>query len=252
MQTCIIDWESTTTRPLWASAHLPAFLQSSPFTGKLFREAVARLAALPADSKTATLAREWLHHERTGMRLRMAHRVVEWDGWEEGLVESILGPEEFQEEWFHDPEADGVCEDTEDEHVDCDGNGEMDVRAGGGVGIGQSLSRRRDSEPEAGAKAKGPPKAKAKGGATTGKPTGKLFAKNLEREKEQMLDITGDICGGRGGELGRRLEAWLTVSENASPEDDGRGEGWLNHDNDAHDIENGGYEAEAEAEAEAD
>jgi hypothetical protein len=249
MQTCIIDWESTTTRPLWASAHLPAFLQSSPFTGKLFREAVARLAALPADSKTATLAREWLHHERTGMRLRMAHRVVEWDGWEEGLVESILGPEEFQEEWFHDPEADGVCEDTEDEHVDCDGNGEMDVRAGGGVGIGQSLSRRRDSEPEAGAKAKGPPKAKAKGGATTGKPTGKLFAKNLEREKEQMLDITGDICGGRGGELGRRLEAWLTVSENASPEDDGRGEGWLNHDNDAHDIENGGYEAEAEAEA---
>ncbi|KAK1235099.1 hypothetical protein PQX77_001682, partial [Marasmius sp. AFHP31] len=36
--TCIIDWESTTTRPLWQVAHLPAFLQSSPFTAKLFRE----------------------------------------------------------------------------------------------------------------------------------------------------------------------------------------------------------------------
>ncbi|KAJ7848666.1 hypothetical protein B0H14DRAFT_3453072 [Mycena olivaceomarginata] len=142
--TCVIDWESTTTRPLWAAAHLPAFLQSSPFTAKLFREAVLRLAdptavagktgthrpalapdANDADAKTvARLAREWLHHERTGMRLRMAHRVVEWDGWEEGL-------------------------------------------------------------------------AKAKGGTTTGKPAGgKLFAKNLEREKEQMLDTTGDICGG--------------------------------------------------------
>ena len=33
-----------------------------------------------------------------------------------------------------------------------------------------------------------------------------------EQEKEQMLNTTGDICGGRGGELGRRLEAWLTVS----------------------------------------
>ena len=33
-----------------------------------------------------------------------------------------------------------------------------------------------------------------------------------EQEKEQMLNTTGDICGGRGGELGRRLEAWLTVT----------------------------------------
>jgi hypothetical protein len=35
-----------------------------------------------------------------------------------------------------------------------------------------------------------------------------------EQEKEQMLNTTGDICGGRGGELGRRLEAWLSVSGN--------------------------------------
>ncbi|KAG2741158.1 hypothetical protein P692DRAFT_201871846 [Suillus brevipes Sb2] len=36
-----------------------------------------------------------------------------------------------------------------------------------------------------------------------------------EREKEQMSNTTtGDICGGQGGELGRRLEAWLSVNGN--------------------------------------
>ncbi|KAG6838112.1 hypothetical protein H0H93_007364, partial [Arthromyces matolae] len=30
----------------------------------------------------------------------MAHRVIEWDGWEEGLVDSILGPEEKEDDWF--------------------------------------------------------------------------------------------------------------------------------------------------------
>ena len=41
----------------------------------------------------------------------MAHRSAEWDGWEEGLVESILGPEE--EEWIKGPEDEGVsAEDT--------------------------------------------------------------------------------------------------------------------------------------------
>ena len=28
-----------------------------------------------------------------------------------------------------------------------------------------------------------------------------------------MLDVRGDVCGGRGGELGRRLEAWLVEVE---------------------------------------
>ncbi|KAF7349426.1 hypothetical protein MSAN_01732500 [Mycena sanguinolenta] len=295
--TCIIDWESTTTRPLWAAAHMPAFLQSSPFTAKLFREAVARLAdptadktitgrrlsdgrpngkelskpksnpnskpivpaPAPADAHVVRLAREWLHHECTGMRLRMAHRVIEWDGWEEGLVESILGPEEDEEEWFHhsDPEdedgdsdhdAGEVCVDVEAADAPDDrANAAADGDSNGAGVLGKSLSRRRDSEPEE-SPAKGGkaavPKPKAKGGAVTGKPAGgKLFAKNLEREKEQMLDITGDICGGRGGELGRRLEAWLTHSENNSVEDDDGLD-----DDQTHDLENrNGYDAEAEA-----
>ncbi|EEB88698.1 hypothetical protein MPER_13317, partial [Moniliophthora perniciosa FA553] len=40
------------------------------------------------------------------MRMRMAHRFVEWDGWEEGLAESMLGSEEFEEDWVKE----GVCE----------------------------------------------------------------------------------------------------------------------------------------------
>ncbi|KAJ7152675.1 hypothetical protein C8R43DRAFT_1087855 [Mycena crocata] len=258
--TCIIDWESTTTRPLWASAHLPAFLQSSPFTAKLFREAVARLSTAspghppsPASRTHDTadlgmLAREWLHHERTGMRLRMAHRVVEWDGWEEGLVDSILGPEKFQEEWFHDHEQDPAHYEDDDD-VDVDGGGDENGNGEVDAGIGRSLSRRRDGEAEAIVKpsvnGKGKGGAKVKGGATTGKPTGKLFAKDLEREKEQMLDTTGDICGGRGGELGRRLEAWLTVSENASPEDEVNAD-WPIHGKRGRYLEDEGYEAEAE------
>ena len=108
-QTCIIDWESTTTRPLWQCAHVPAFLQSSPFTAKLFRATVERFAherpGRTVDVRgrpvaLAAIAASWLHHETTGARLRMAHRCVEWDGWEEGLVESILGPEEQEDDWF--------------------------------------------------------------------------------------------------------------------------------------------------------
>ena len=36
-----------------------------------------------------------------------------------------------------------------------------------------------------------------------------------EKEREKLLTATGDFCGGRGGELGRRLEAWLCVNGDA-------------------------------------
>ncbi|KAG6909010.1 hypothetical protein DXG01_002396 [Tephrocybe rancida] len=181
--TCIIDWESTTTRPLWQCAHAPAFVQSSPFIERLFREAIVRIGKPAQESAPssprpnkfvdlAALAREWLFHESAGQRLRLAHRVVEWDGWEEGLVDSILGPEEHEDDWFKDL-------------------GATDMRAGvtsppmsAGVLV-SSLTRRK-------------------------LPAKLPFAK--EQEKEQMLNTTGDFCGGRGGELGRRLEAWLTIN----------------------------------------
>ena len=37
----------------------------------------------------------------------------------------------------------------------------------------------------------------------------------VEKEREKLLNATGDFCGGRGGELGRRLEAWLYVNGDA-------------------------------------
>ncbi|KAH7912620.1 hypothetical protein BJ138DRAFT_1060680 [Hygrophoropsis aurantiaca] len=199
--TCVLDWESTTTRPLWASAHLPAFLQSSPFTARMFREAVAKLAETrpslaPAQpgkktktQDTAVIAKEWLHYEAAGARLRMAHRCAEWDGWEEGLVDSILGPEETEDEWFK--EADSAVEDSEipsvpvDESILAIDSEQSSSESASGVLLVASLKRRKHA--------------------------GRITLKK-EKEKEQMLDTTGDICGGRGGELGRRLEEWLSVT----------------------------------------
>ncbi|KAH7924932.1 hypothetical protein BV22DRAFT_1012251 [Leucogyrophana mollusca] len=199
--TCVIDWESTTTRPLWACAHLPAFLQSSPFTARIFRDVVAKLAEprsfCPSlqpgknskDVDIAAVAREWLHYEAAGARLRLAHRCVEWDGWEEGLVDSILGPEETEDEWFKD--ADSTVEDSEVPSVPvCESAAESEQsssESADGVILVASLKRRKQA--------------------------GRIPLKK-EREKEQMLDTTGDICGGRGGELGRRLEEWLSVNGN--------------------------------------
>jgi hypothetical protein len=106
----------------------------------------------------------------------MAHRFVEWDGWEEGLVDSILGPEEHEEDWFHDaPSASPPLSAEPTKHVDSEGTSCALLVA--------SLTRRKA-------------------------PLKLPFIK--EKEKQQVLNTTGDICGGRGGELGRRLEAWLS------------------------------------------
>jgi hypothetical protein len=141
---------------------------------------VPNYTTIARDYDLAVLATEWLYYEKSGSRLRMAHRCVEWDGWEEGLVESILGPEEITDEWFREIDArDGIdATPPLDSADDSQTSRSEDI-------LVASLKRR--------------------------KPAVKLpFAK--EQEKEQMLNTTGDICGGRGGELGRRLEAWLSVN----------------------------------------
>lgn len=194
-QTCIIDWESTTTRPLWACAHLPAFVQTSPFTFKLFREVVASIA-LSKSSKNdslATTAKEWLHYEAIGARLRLAHRCAEWDGWEEGLVDSILGPVEHEEEWFKDVES------------TVEGSEVPSAPSYDGKVCFESDASCGTSEPSSGALRVAALKSR--------KQAGQLPLKKA-KEKEQTLTTTGDICGGRGGELGRRLEAWLSVTGN--------------------------------------
>lgn len=199
-QTCIIDWESTTTRPLWACAHVPAFLQSSPFTVRVFRQAVSKLIENPPNLKHnkdidfAALAKEWSYHEQQGIRLRLAHRFVEWDGWEEGLIDSILGTEEMKDEvWFRDW----------DKHPSSDDTGDASPPLGTAGPRGPGLTSAANEI--------------LSYTAPMARRTGLSFVNPLpfikEKDLEKMLDTTGDICGGRGGELGRRLEAWLTVSE---------------------------------------
>ncbi|KZT28156.1 hypothetical protein NEOLEDRAFT_1109667, partial [Neolentinus lepideus HHB14362 ss-1] len=212
--TCIIDWESTTTRPLWASAHVPAFLQSSPFTSRLFRATVESLATdtrkltLPLvtskgvvhrETDFATLTTEWLHHEASGARARMAHRCVEWDGWEEGLVGSILGPEDEEDEWFKDWEE---CEEEKAARAGVAWERLTSFSSGSGSGSSDETK----VEDKAAAVDKLGENFKRLSG-----PARPLAAKVVAEEKgrEKLLVATGDICGGRGGELGRRLEAWL-------------------------------------------
>ncbi|OJT01718.1 hypothetical protein TRAPUB_7774 [Trametes pubescens] len=218
--TCIIDWESTTTRPLWACAHVPAFLQSSPFTAKLFRATVERIARTPRtvtvlgkSVDVAAVATEWLHYESSGTRLRLAHRCIEWDGWEEGLVESILGPEDQEEDWFKTwDEADaGSAPHSPADDGDLHGDADTDDHPApppppdSPLVSGSPTLTTSTSEGEDGLKAR-----KTSGGAAM------LAAPKIvvaaEKAREKLLNATGDFCGGRGGELGRRLEAWLYVN----------------------------------------
>ncbi|EMD31876.1 hypothetical protein CERSUDRAFT_119156 [Gelatoporia subvermispora B] len=197
---CIIDWESTTTRPLWACAHVPSFLQSSPFTAKLLRATIERLTK---ESQTiivkgqmhdlATIASDWLHHEAAGARLRMAHRCIEWDGWEEGLVDSILGPEDQEEDWFKSWEELA-----------------QDRSSPGSPGGGAPYSPLTYDFTEEGSDSDSQKDAPAKPKRAQVQMAAKVVA--VEKAKEKLLNATGDVCGGRGGELGRRLEAWLHVS----------------------------------------
>lgn len=267
----MIDWESTTTRPLWACAHVPAFVQSSPFTARLFREIVARMATshTPAPppctaAPDGNLASLWLHYESAGARLRHAHRCVEWDGWEEGLVSSILGPEEAEEEWFKEGCTCVERSLTEDEHEDGEGmdteakgcvcgtekqkeNGERTRGKGATVRhpltVSPTLVRSSATVPDRSSTSPTPLLSTASP-ITRAKPRGALHQVQVphhgtsaalrvqrrqagmimlrrEREQEQMLVSGGDICGGRGGELGRRLEAWLSSGGVERERDDG-------------------------------
>lgn len=166
-----------------------------------------------------SLCAEWLYHEAAGARLRMAHRCAEWDGWEEGLVDSILGPEEFEGEWFragkgeYDHEALKAMIASPGHHEDAELsaslgsttmklNGSTASKKGKGVAAGGGVAA-------LGAIAT-PPGKKVAGVGLVAMPKLPFVAE--ETQKEKMMSVTGDICGGRGGELGRRLEAWLTVT----------------------------------------
>jgi hypothetical protein len=213
LQSCIIDWESTTIRPLWQCAHLPAFLQSSPFTARLFRNAITELAhptsatTGPAKSSlargspgdVAALATEWLHWEAAGAYMRQAHRCIEWDGWEEGLVESIIGPEDQEEEWLRQAKL--------ETHAALHGapSAPGSAPASGFTSAKIPARLRRDS----GYDDDIPEDILKSNIARRRRKRAPLHATAAEKEREKGLSGGGDEA-----ELGRRLEAVLTLHGN--------------------------------------
>ncbi|KZT53717.1 hypothetical protein CALCODRAFT_38559 [Calocera cornea HHB12733] len=105
--TCIIDFESTTLRPLSQCSHLPALLLPPPQGLPSFQPPNSTTTVIGApqtpspwatpllqDAYRAAAGRvdaAWVRREREGKRKRIAHRCVEWDGWEPGMVDHVLG-----------------------------------------------------------------------------------------------------------------------------------------------------------------
>jgi len=151
----------------------------------------------------------------------MVHRCAEWDGWEEGLVDSLLGTEEDEEAGFRGCEDDGDLKEAEDEGDDTFQEPVIEVRTDSKrLASISPLDRSAKLPPNPPAVVRLPvppiPKrhmsfAAVRSGVSL-PPVSQPLLDSNERAKEKMLDVTGDICGGRGGELGRRLEAWLCAS----------------------------------------
>lgn len=158
----------------------------------------------------ASIAKEWLHHEATGARLRMAHRCIEWDGWEEGLVDSMLGPEDQDEDWFRswDDAKDSAAPESVQTPPSPLTSTSPTLTESVSEGDAEEGKQRVDRSGSGGSltKVNNPLTARTGGVA---RPV-KVVAS--EKEKEKLLNSTGDFCGGRGGELGRRLEAWLHIT----------------------------------------
>jgi hypothetical protein len=155
----------------------------------------------------SAVAADWLHYEASGTRLRMAHRCIEWDGWEEGLVESILGPEEQEEDWFKSWNGDDAGSAAGEFQTP------LSPRTSSSPTLTESASDgEEDLKKERTGSGSGGLGSKAKIRAGVVLPA-KVVA--VENAKEKLLNSTGDYCGGRGGELGRRLDAWLHMDGDA-------------------------------------
>ena len=203
------------------------------------------MASLPAH--LYPYAHQWLSLEAAGAPLRAAHRAVEWDGWEEGLVDTILGaldvPDEgadVQNEPMHAVDifpgmsalahVDGEeepwrKEDWEEPFVSRMRAMFVDVppesTAGAEFSLPATSAHIQGGKPLGNGATNGMAGAavggirRASGGARDFEATGAGHEADLVRER--TLDRFGDICGGRGGELGRRLEAWLIENSSDGP-----------------------------------
>lgn len=154
----------------------------------------------------------------------MAHRCIEWDGWEEGLVEDILGPMDEEDDWFREweePDMESPTVANPDMYgldfiaskITLDDDHDSDAREGVTNG---GNDNQRNGEP------RGKGTSTFLSSVTRRVPDEKLEPQGIvrkkglatkvveeEKAKEKHLGPGGDFCGGIGGELGRRLEAWL-------------------------------------------
>ncbi|EJT99189.1 hypothetical protein DACRYDRAFT_109914 [Dacryopinax primogenitus] len=105
--TCIIDFESTTFRPISQASHLPALLLPPPRGLPSFTPPDSQTHMIGAPQTVSPFAvpslqdayraaaaevdEGWVERERDGKKKRIAHRAVEWDGWEPGVVDHALG-----------------------------------------------------------------------------------------------------------------------------------------------------------------
>lgn len=270
--------------------------------------------------RLAALASQWLLLERLGAPLRYAHKAAEWDGWEEGLVSTVLGegdPEDMPaksqfrgvgvgtggiirlmdpavgsttsyngkaEKKVEEPlavEMKRVCANLLHPGTSHGRLAQKEARRKHGghldhvlsLTIGSSTGSRGSSTARARAHTVDSAQQTSSaeltpGGAhssSVGRALSNLVLSNnvnggqrgltaavaagarrkshgacvddvtdgAEREMEKMLDMRGDVCGGRGGELGRRLEAWLVEGE-----EDG-------NDADAEDVDDGNMPMES-------
>lgn len=187
----------------------------------MYRHAVAHIASDPnASVRDSALASQWLANEAGGARLRAAHRCVEWDGWEEGLVQGILGPVEDEGSWEQDAMVgDDIYSPLAADGLEADGlqgiaddlwekSGLATGEASPGLSGSHSETRSSPSLEEA-VNVIAPPLASPQRQAIPVPHGPKALIRPDERAQERELNSTGDLCGGRGGELGRRLEAWL-------------------------------------------
>jgi hypothetical protein len=144
----------------------------------------------------------------------MAHRFIEWDGWEEGLMDSIIGPEESEDCWYRDLET-GTVDSSVPATAPATAGAFTASVNGRGTGVFPPLAPTTHEPTPALTRDIGRSPVQSIAPAFKRKQTAKLalplpLAK--EQEKERLLNTDGDYCGGRGGELGRRLEAWLTIN----------------------------------------
>ena len=83
---------------MWFCAHIPSFLEHAYPHPQLPPNVSASSIFWEEAAKVAGVGEQWARAEQEGTAMRAAHRMIEWDGWEDGLVNGILGEIDNEED----------------------------------------------------------------------------------------------------------------------------------------------------------